>query len=144
MQWRRMLRVLLEPAKDPLHDSFGVSIERAKTLRIRLHEQLAELRSRAGSLGDPAFEVQILELQAEHDRLVEVERRVNGELNTHRARRDLLDARQTAAQAQDRLQDLMAALDDAHARATALAETIWDPAMNPLHGVRSASKLQIL
>jgi len=38
----------------------------------------------------------------------------------------LLDARQTAAQAQDHLQDLMIALDDAHARATALAETVWD------------------
>jgi uncharacterized protein YukE len=37
----------------------------------------------------------------------------------------------TAAQAQDRLQDLMAALDDAHARATALAETVWDGVPGP-------------
>ena len=123
-----MLRVLLEPAKDPLRDSFGVSIERVRTLRIRLNEQIAELRSRAGDLKDPVFEEHIRELQGEHDRLVQVEHKVNGELDTHRARRDLLDARQTAAQAQDRLQDLMIALDDAHARATALAETIWDPA----------------
>ena len=54
----------------------------------------------------------------------QLERRVSGELDTHRARRDLLDARQTAAQAQDRLQDLLVALDDAHARATALAEIV--------------------
>jgi phage shock protein A len=97
-----------------------------RRLRIRLNEQLAELRFRADSLGDPGFEAQIRELQTEHDRLVEVERRVNGHLDTHRARRDLLDARQTAAQAQERLQDLVMALDNAHARATALAETVWD------------------
>ena len=78
----------------------------------------------AGSFEDPAFAIQIGELQAEHDRLVQLERRVSGELDTHRARRDLLDARQTAALAQDRLQDLLVALDDAHARATALAETV--------------------
>ena len=66
---------------------------------------------------------------------------MNGELDTHRARRDLLDARQTAAQAQDHLQDLMIALDDAHARATALAETIWDPALDRLQTARSDSKL---
>jgi len=117
VQWQRLFRVLLEPAKDPLRDSFGISIERVRELRVRLNEQLAELRSSAGNLKDPAFEEQIREHQAEHDRLVQVERRVNGELDTHRARRDLLDARQTAAQAQDRLQDLMIALDDAHARA---------------------------
>ena len=126
MQWRRLFRVLLEPAKDPLRDSFGISIERVRELRVRLNQQLVELRSRANRLEDPAFEVHLQELQAEHDRLVQVERRVSGELDTHRARRDLLDARQTAAQAQDRLQDLLVALDDAHARATALAETVWD------------------
>ena len=124
MRWRRFLQVLLEPAKDPLRDSFGISIERVRALRIRLNEQLAGLRSRAGSLEDPGFTIQIGELQAKHDRLVELERRVSGELDTHRARRDLLDARQTAALAQDRLQDLLVALDDAHARATALAETV--------------------
>ena len=141
MQWPRLFRVLLEPAKDPLRDSFGISIDRVRELRVRLNEQLAELRSRAGSLRDPTFEEQIRELQAEHDRLVQVERRVNGELDTHRARRDLLDARQTAAQAQDRLQDLMIALDDAHARATALAETVWETSGNPLHAAKSAPKL---
>jgi len=130
MEWRRVLKILLDPAKDPLRDSFGISIERVRTLRIRLSEQLAELRSRAGGLKDPAFDEQLRELQAEHDRLVHVEQRVNGEMDTHRAQRDLLDARQTAAQAQDRLQDLMISLDDAHARATALAETVWDPVMN--------------
>ncbi len=126
MQWRRLFRILFEPAKDPLRDSFGISIERVRILRIRLNEQLVKLRSRADSLGEPGFEAQIRELQAEHDRLVHVEQRVNGDLDTHRARRDLLDARQTAAQAQERLQDLLGALDDAHARATALAETVWD------------------
>ncbi len=126
MQWRGLIRALLEPAKDPLRDSFGISIERVRALRIKLNEQLAGLRSRAGRLEDPAFAVHIAELQAEHDRLVDVERRVSGELDTHRARRDLLDARQTAAHAKDRLQDLLAALDDAHARATALAETVWE------------------
>jgi predicted nucleic acid-binding Zn-ribbon protein len=141
VQWQRLFRVLLEPAKDPLRDSFGISIERVRELRVRLNEQLAELRSRAGSLRDPTFEEQIRELQAEHDRLVQVERRVNGELDTHRARRDLLDARQTAAQAQDRLQDLLAALDDAHARATALAETVWEISGNPLQTAKSAPKL---
>jgi len=136
-----LFRVLLEPAKDPLRDSFGISIERVRALRIRLNEQLAELRSRAGSLRDIAFDEQMRELQAEHDRLLQVERRVSGELDTHRARRDLLDARQTAAQAQDHLQDLMIALDDAHARAAALAETIWDPPLSPLRTVTFESKL---
>jgi len=112
-----------------------------RELRVRLNEQLAALRSRAGALRDPTFEEQIRELQSEHDRLVQVERRVNGELDTHRARRDLLDARQTAAQAQDRLQDLVAALDDAHARATALAETVWETSESPLHAAKSAPKL---
>ena len=139
MHWRRFLRVLLEPAKDPLRDSFGISIKRVMALRIRLNEQLAGLRSRAGSLEDPAFAIQIGELQAEHDRLVELERRVSGELDTHRARRDLLDARQTAAQAQDRLQDLLVALDDAHARATALAATVRETAGNPLRPLKSDS-----
>ena len=131
MEWRRLFRVLLEPAKDPLRDSFGISVERVRALRIRLSEQLAELRTRGGALKDPAFEQQIHELQAEHDRLLQVERRVNGDLDAHHARRHLLDARQTAAQAQERLQDLVAALDDAHARATALAETVWDPLLDP-------------
>ena len=136
MQWRRLFRVLLEPARDPLQDSFGISVERVRELRIRLNQQLVALRSRAGSLRDSAFDEQIHELQTAHDRLVQTERRVNGELDTHRARRDLLDARQTAAQAQDRLQDLMVALDDAHARATALAETVWETSGNPLHAAK--------
>ena len=126
MLLRRLFRVLLEPAKDPLRDSFGISIQRVRALRLRLSGQIAELRSRAEAWKDPAFEDQIRQLQAEHDRLVQVEQRVNGDLDAHAARRDLLDARQTAAQAQERLQDLMIALDDAHARATALAETIWE------------------
>ena len=126
MGWRRMLRILLEPARDPLRDSFGISVERVRVLRIRLNSQVAELRSRAGDLKDPVFEEQVRDLQAEHDRLVQVERRVYGELDAHHARRSLLDARETAAQAQGRLQDLLVALDDAHARATALAETARD------------------
>jgi hypothetical protein len=142
MQWRRFLRVILEPAKDPLRDSFGLSIERVVALRVRLYEQLVALRSRAARLDDPAFEAQIHELQTEHDKLVEVERRVSGELDTHRARRDLLDARQTAAQAQDRLQDLVVALDDAHAHAAALAETVLDPALGTLLSAKSDLKLE--
>ena len=130
MEWRRVLRVFLEPAKDPLRDSFGISIERVRALRVRLNGQLSELRSRAGSLGDPIFEEQIRELEAEHERLVLIERKVNGELDAHHARRNLLDARQTAAQAQERLDDLLIALDDAHARATALAETVWGQGRN--------------
>jgi len=130
MEWRRVLRVFLEPAKDPLRDSFGISIERVRALRVRLNGQLAELRSRAGSLRDPVFEEQIRELEAEHERLVLIERKVNGELDAHHARRNLLDARQTAAQAQERLDDLLIALDDAHARATALAETVWGQGRN--------------
>ena len=130
MDWRRVLRVLLEPAKDPLRDSFGISIERVRALRIRLSSQLAELRSRAAALKDPVFEAQIRDLQAEHDKLEQVEQRVNGELDATHARRNLLDARETAAEAQERLQDLLAALDDAQARAAALAEAVWDSAPN--------------
>jgi hypothetical protein len=125
MDWRRLFRVFLEPAKDPLRDSFGVSIERVRALRIRLSEQLAELSSRAGSRNDPGFGEQIRQLKAEHDLLLQVEHRVNGELDAHCARQDLLKARQTAANAQHHLQELMIALDDAHARAAALAETAY-------------------
>lgn len=130
MDWRRVFRMLLEPAKDPSRDSFGISIERVRGLRIRLNSQLAELRSRAAALRDPAFEAQIRELEAQHDNLEQVEQRVNGELDSNYARRNLLDARETAAEAQKRLQDLLAALDDAQARAAALAEAVWDPALN--------------
>ena len=129
MDWRRVFRMLLEPAKDPLRDSFGISIERVRALRIRLNSQLAELRSRA-ALPDPAFEAQIRELEAQHDKLEQVEQRVNGELDSNYARRNLLDARETAAEAQERLQDLLAALDDSQARAAALAEAVWDRALN--------------
>ena len=125
MGWQRLFRVLLEPAKDPLRDSFGVSVTRVRELRIRLNEQLAELRSRSGAWNDPRFEEQIGQLQAEHDRLLQAERKVNGELDAHHARQDLLNARLTAAQAQERLEELMMALDDAHARAAALAETVY-------------------
>ena len=130
MDWRRVFRVLLEPAKDPLRDSFGISIERVRALRIRLNSQLSELRSRAAALKDPAFEEQIRELQAEHDKLEQVERRVNGELDANHTRRNLLGARETAAEAQAQLQDLLAALDDAQARAAAMAEAVWNPPLN--------------
>ena len=130
MDWRRVVRILLEPAKDPLRDSFGISIERVRALRMRLNSQLAELRSRAAALRDPAFEEQIRELQAEHDKLEQVEQRVNTELDANHVRRNLLDARETAVEAQERLQDLLAALDDAQARASALAEAVCDPALN--------------
>jgi len=65
MEWRRIWRVLLEPAKDPLRDSFGLSVERVRELRIRLSQQLIELRTRAGKLNDSAFDDQIHELQAQ-------------------------------------------------------------------------------
>ena len=130
MDWRRVVRILLEPAKDPLRDSFGISIERVRALRIRLNGQLAELRSLAATLRDPAFEEQIRELQADLDKLEQVEQRVNVGLDANHARRHLLDARETAAEAQERVQDLLAALDDAQARAAALAEAVWDPALN--------------
>ncbi len=142
MEWRRVFRVLLEPAKDPLRDSFGISVERVRELRVRLSEQLAELRSRGRALNDPGFEEEITQLQAEHDRLLQVERKVNGELDAHHARRNLLDARETAAQAQERLQDLLIALDDAQARATALAETVWETSRNPLQPAKSGLKLK--
>jgi phage shock protein A len=122
--------MLLEPAKDPLRDSFGISIERVRALRIRLNSQLAELRSRAAALRDPAFAAQIRELEAQHDKLEQVEQRVNGELDSNYARRNLLDARETAAEAQERLQDLLAALDDSQARVAALAEAVWNRALN--------------
>jgi hypothetical protein len=92
VDWRGIFRVLLEPAKDPLRDSFGISIERVRALRIRLNSQLAELRSRA-ALRDAAYEAEILELQAQHDTLEQVEQKVNGELDANYARRNLLDAR---------------------------------------------------
>ena len=144
MQWRRLFRVLLEPAKDPLRDSFGLSVERVRALRIRLREQLVELRARTSNLNGLAFQNHIRDLQSEHDKLAQIEQRITGELEAHRAHRDLLDARQTAAQAQDRLQDLLVALDDAHARATALAETAWDTSepARPMEGslVQEAKK----
>jgi hypothetical protein len=130
VDWRRVVRILLEPAKDPLRDSFGISIEYVRILRTRLSSQLAELRSRAAALKDPVFEEQIRELQAQHDKLEQFEQKVNGELDANHARRNLLDARETAAEAQERLRDLLAALDDAQARAAALAEAVWDPALN--------------
>lgn len=70
------------------------------------------------------FEEQFRKLQAEHDKLEEVEQRVNGERNANQARRNVLDARETAAEAQERLQDLLVSLDDAQARAAALAEAV--------------------
>ena len=130
MLLRRLLRRLLEPASDPLSDSLGLSLARVAALRASLERQLAELRARSAGFSDPSLEAQLHQLETEHLQLVEVERRVTGEMDVHRARRELLGARQTAAQAQDRLQDLMIALDDAHARAAALAETICDPASN--------------
>src|SRR5690242_5808809 len=122
MKLRDLIRVLLKPAEDPLRDNFGLSIVRVRELRLRLDGQLRELRSRTGRLEDPAFQAQIGELQKEHDRLIRVEQRVTGELDSTQARKDLLNARQTAAQAQEHLQDLVIALDDAHARAAAMAE----------------------
>ena len=130
MLLRRLLRRLLEPARDPLSDSLDVSLGRVAALRASLERQITGLRARSSCFSDPALEVQLHQLETEHLQLVEVERRVSGEMDVHRARRELLGARQTAAQAQDRLQDLMIALDDAHSRAAALAETILDPASN--------------
>jgi phage shock protein A len=121
---RRLISILLEPARDPLRDSFGLSLERVAALRERLHTQIVELRARAGSLRDAAFESQIRQLEAEHEKLIAVEKRAGAELDSHRARQDLLSARLTAAQAQDHIRELIGALDDAHARAAALAEAV--------------------
>lgn len=121
---RRLIRTLLEPARDPLRDSFGISLERVAALRQRLHAQIAELRARSGGLCDARFEEQIAELEAEHRKLIEVEKRASAELDSHRTRQDLLSARLTAAQAQEQIRELIGALDDAHARAMALAESV--------------------
>jgi hypothetical protein len=126
MLLRRVLRLLLEPARDPLRDSFGVSLERVAALRARLHQQIAHLHARAAALGDTGLDEQVRQLEAKHEKLLRVEQRVTGELDCHRARRDLLTARQTAAQAQERLSDLLGALDDAHAHAAALAESVLE------------------
>jgi hypothetical protein len=84
-----------------------------------------ELRSHSGASNDPGFKDQIRQLQTEHDRLLQAERKVNGELDAYHARQDLLNARQTAAAAERHLEDLMIRLDDAHARAAALAEAVY-------------------
>jgi hypothetical protein len=97
---QRVLRRLLEPARDPLSDSLGLSLGRVAALRTTLERQIGELRAHAGRFTDPAIDAQISQLEAEHLQLVKVERRVTGELDVHRARRELLSARQTAAQAQ--------------------------------------------
>src|SRR5947207_15981995 len=124
MLLRRFLRIWLEPARDPLRDSFGLSLERVAALRARLKRQIGELRVRAGSLRDDTFADQIRQLEVEHEKLVQVERRAGTELDGHRALQNLISARQTAAQAQDHIRDLIGALDDAHARAAALAESV--------------------
>ena len=85
--------------KTVLWDGSGISIDRVGTLRTSLSGQLVQLPSRAAALRDPAFEEEIRELQAEHDKLEQVEQRVNGELDANHARRNLLDARETAAEA---------------------------------------------
>ena len=84
------------------------------------------LRLHAGRLVDPAIEAQIFQLEAEYRKLVEVERRVTSEMDVHRTQRDILFARQTAAQAQERMSELIGALDEAHAHAAALAESVID------------------
>lgn len=121
---RRVLRLLLEPARDPLRDSFGLSLERVALLRQRLHLQIADLRGRGDAIVDGPFQEQIGRLESAHDKLVEIERRAATELDAHRAQQTLLTARQTAAQAHHHIEDLIAALDDAHARAAALAESV--------------------
>ena len=121
---RRMLRLLLEPARDPLSDSLGLSLGRLTVLRKTLDGQIGALRKRSGFTTDLAIEAQIQALESEYQRLVAVERRVTGELDVHRTQRDLLSARQTAAEARERMNELIGALDDAHAHAAALAESV--------------------
>jgi phage shock protein A len=124
MLLRRVLRLLLEPARDPLCDSFGLSLERVALLRQRLQRQIADLRGRGGAIRDAAFDDQIRRLETAHDKLMEIERRAATELDAHRAQQTLLTARQTAAQAHHHIEELITALDDAHARAAALAESV--------------------
>ena len=123
---QRIFRRLLEPARDPLSDSLGLSLGRLAGLRSTLERQIAALRRHAGRLVDPAIEAQIFQLEAEYRKLVEVERRVTSEMDVHRTQRDILSARQTAAQAQERMSELIGALDEAHAHAAALAESVID------------------
>jgi len=125
MLLRRILRLLLEPAKDPLHDSLAAALERVSALHTRLDQELAGLRARTASLQDPTLRDQVEGLEAEQGRLREIEQRLAGELNSYRARTDLVSARQTAFQAQLRLAELMTALDAAQARASALAPQDW-------------------
>lgn len=122
MLWRRIVRLLLEPAKDPLQDSLAVSLGRVATLRGRLDQQISDLRARTSQLHDPALQEQLQLLQAEHARLQQLQQRLTADLDAVRARRDLLSARQTAAETHLRLAELLEALDAAHARAAAL----WD------------------
>jgi phage shock protein A len=123
---QRILRRLLEPARDPLSDSLGLSLGRLAGLRTTLERQIVALRRHAGQLVDSAIEAQIFQLESEYRKLLEVERRVTSELDVHRTQRDILSARQTAAQAQERMSELICALDEAHAHAAALAESVID------------------
>jgi phage shock protein A len=118
----RLLRLLLEPAKDPLQDSLAASLERVSTLRARLARQVGELRGRAARLQDAALNEQLQRLEVEEARVRELEGRLTVEVAQFRARRDLLTARQTAAEANRRLAELVEALDAAQARALALAD----------------------
>jgi len=121
---QHFLRRMLEPARDPLSDSLSLSLGRVTELRAALQKQILGLRSRVGRSLDPAFEAQLQRLETEYSQLAAVEHRVTGELDAQKARCELLNARQTAAQAQDRLDDLIGALDEAHAHAAALAESV--------------------
>jgi hypothetical protein len=118
----RLLRLLLEPAKDPLHDSLAASLKRVSMLRAQLGRQVGELRGRAARLHDAALNEQLQRLEAEEARVGELEGRLTAEVAQYRARRDLVSARQTAAEANLRLAELVEALDAAQARALALAD----------------------
>jgi hypothetical protein len=122
MLLRRLLRVLLEPARDPLHDSLAASLGRVAELRARLDRQIRALHTRTCGLRDAALEAEIHRLEAEQARLLDAERRLVAECETWRARRDLLSIQQTAATARSQLGELIEALDAAQARAAALAE----------------------
>ena len=55
-----------------MRDSFGISLERVRALRIRLSEQLAELRTRGEAWNDPGFEEQIRQNMALFDRAMKM------------------------------------------------------------------------
>jgi predicted nucleic acid-binding Zn-ribbon protein len=136
----RILRLLLEPARDPLYDSLAGSMERVAALRARLDRQTDALRARTARLNDPTLRAQLERLDVEQEHLRRVEQRLASELDACRARRDLVAAHHTAVEAQNLLAGLVQALDAAQAHAAALADlsaTISEDMLCPPPSIRT-------